>query len=78
MVLSTIRTPRPDSELTDYIYSFIHVKDMATLHSVSFSRPDAAGHRVMGVGGDVDPQVVCKLSYIQLNMWYSSLTIAFL
>jgi len=58
MVLSTVRTPRSDSELTDYIYSIIHVKDIAALHSASFSRPDAAGHRVIGVGSDVDPQLV--------------------
>ncbi|KAF8601878.1 hypothetical protein BDV93DRAFT_558051 [Ceratobasidium sp. AG-I] len=52
MAFSTIRTPRPDSELTETALSFIHVEDMATLHSVSFSRPDAAGRRVFGVAAD--------------------------
>ncbi|KAF8601879.1 NAD-P-binding protein [Ceratobasidium sp. AG-I] len=52
MAFSTIRTPRPDSELTETALSFIHVKDMATLHSVSFSHPDAAGRRVLGVAAD--------------------------
>ncbi|KAF8601899.1 NAD(P)-binding protein [Ceratobasidium sp. AG-I] len=56
MVLSTIRTPRPDSELTENAYTIVHVKDMATLHSVSFGRPDAAGRRVFGMAADASWQ----------------------
>ncbi|KAF8601883.1 D-lactaldehyde dehydrogenase [Ceratobasidium sp. AG-I] len=55
---SGIRTPRPDSELTNTAITFIHAKDMATLHSVSFSRPDAAGRRVLGVGIDASWQEI--------------------
>ncbi|KAF8601901.1 NAD-P-binding protein [Ceratobasidium sp. AG-I] len=56
MIFSTIRTPRPDSELVETAYNFIHVKDMAALHSISFSRPDAAGHRVFGIAADASWQ----------------------
>ncbi|KAF8601895.1 NAD-P-binding protein [Ceratobasidium sp. AG-I] len=56
IVLSTIRTPRPNSDLTNKAYTVIHVKDMATLHSNSFSRADAAGHRLLGMGADASWQ----------------------
>ncbi|KAF8601889.1 D-lactaldehyde dehydrogenase [Ceratobasidium sp. AG-I] len=56
--LYQMRTPRPDSELTETAFSFIHAKDMATLHSVSFSRPDAAGRRILSVGLDASWQEV--------------------
>ncbi|QRV82057.1 NADPH-dependent aldehyde reductase ARI1 [Ceratobasidium sp. AG-Ba] len=55
-VASSIRQPRPASEYTDTAYWFIHVKDMAALHSAAFSEPDAAGHRILGVAGDASWQ----------------------
>lgn len=56
MVFSTIRTPRPDSELLNTVYPFIHAKDMAALHSTAFSRLDAAGRRIFGVAADANWQ----------------------
>ncbi|KAG9102531.1 methylglyoxal reductase (NADPH-dependent) gre2 [Ceratobasidium sp. 370] len=52
----SIRQPRPAEELNDTAYNFIHVKDMASLHSAAFSQPDAAGHRIIGVAADASWQ----------------------
>ncbi|KAG8716707.1 methylglyoxal reductase (NADPH-dependent) gre2, partial [Ceratobasidium sp. 394] len=52
MVLSTVRTPRPDSELGNTAYHMVYAQDIATLHSLSFSVPEASGHRVFGVGAE--------------------------
>jgi nucleoside-diphosphate-sugar epimerase len=67
MVASSIRPPRPDSELKDTAYNFVHVKDMAALHSAAFSRADAAGHRVIGVAADASWQGICKLDRSRLR-----------
>ncbi|KAF8594130.1 NAD(P)-binding protein [Ceratobasidium sp. AG-I] len=51
MVLSSIRSPRPESELNEYAHRIVHVLDVAALHSISFSAQEASGHRLYAVGG---------------------------
>ncbi|KAG9121049.1 methylglyoxal reductase (NADPH-dependent) gre2 [Ceratobasidium sp. 392] len=52
MILSVVRKPRADSELGNTAFHIVHVRDMATIHSASFSVAEASGHRVFGIGSE--------------------------
>ncbi|KAG9079253.1 methylglyoxal reductase (NADPH-dependent) gre2 [Ceratobasidium sp. UAMH 11750] len=58
IVESSIRQSRTAEELNNTAYNFIHVKDIAALHSAAFSQPDAAGHRIIGVAADASWQAI--------------------
>ncbi|KAF8601877.1 NAD(P)-binding protein [Ceratobasidium sp. AG-I] len=62
LILSSLPKLRSDHELSDVAYSCIHVRDMATLHTAAFCRPDAAGHRILCTGADATWQAICKLT----------------
>lgn len=50
-MFSDIAKTRPESEWANFAHFFVHVKDVAAIHSALFSRDDAAGHRAIAVGG---------------------------
>ncbi|KAB5589485.1 hypothetical protein CTheo_7067 [Ceratobasidium theobromae] len=49
VLMSEVAKPRPESELGNESFPVGHVKDVAAIHSAIFSRPDAAGHRVVAI-----------------------------
>jgi hypothetical protein len=65
MLLSTIRTPRTESELANTAYHIVHASDVATLHSVSFSVAEASGHRIFGIGAEPTWQDICEHSFLR-------------